>query len=122
MTAQLTIKLLLIAGIVVVAVFGMRSRGGTHLALRRIGGLAFVVTAIVSVLFPALVTWLANRVGVGRGTDLVLYALVVAFLFVSVALYQRIHELEARLERLTRAHALTQVGNPLEDSEEGAVR
>lgn len=107
MTSQLMIKLLLISGIITVVAFALRSSDSTNLALRRIGGILFAVVAAVSVLFPDIVTWMANRLGVARGTDLVLYALVVAFLFVSVALYQRVHQLESRLAKLTRAVALS---------------
>lgn len=106
MASQLLIKLFLISGVVLTVAFALRSSSSTNLALRRLGGLLFVAVSAVSILWPSIVTWMANKLGVGRGTDLVLYALVVAFLFVSVALYQRIHELESRLARLTRAQAL----------------
>jgi hypothetical protein len=48
----------------------------------------------------------AALVGVGRGTDLVLYALCVAFLFVTIALYLRLNEMHDRYVELARRLAL----------------
>ena len=103
------IKALLILGIAGAALVALRgSNSATHLAIRRLAGAAFVLVAALSVIFPDSVTWLANRVGVTTGTNLVLYALVVAFLFVTIALYQRIHVLERRLIRLAQELALSE--------------
>lgn len=74
------IQLLLIAGVVIIGALLMRRTGAdSHLAIRRLLMGLFVVAAIVSILFPQWLTWLANLIGVGRGTDLLLYALVLAF-------------------------------------------
>ena len=48
-------------------------------------------------------------VGVGRGTDLVLYALVVAFLSFTVTTYLRFRDLETNYTRLARRIALESV-------------
>lgn len=112
------IKLLLVAAMVAVALFALRDRSSsTSLAVRRLVGLGFVAVASLAIVFPDLVTWLAKLVGVGEGTNLVLYVLVVAFLFVVVGMYQRLHQLEQRLIDLARALALTQ---PLDGSAEQA--
>lgn len=100
------IKILLILGILGVVIFALRGSGTANLAVRRMAGVAFAAAATVAILFPDLVTWVANAVNVGRGTDLVLYVLVVAFLYVTIGLYQRIHLLELRLIDLTRELAL----------------
>ena len=101
------IKILLVAGVIVVAVGLLRGPGtGRQLALRRIVGLALGAVGVVAVLFPSLVSWVANQVGVGRGTDLVLYVSVIAFMSTTAALYQRVGTLEARITTLTRALAL----------------
>ena len=103
------IKFLLILGIAGAALVAIRgSNSSAHLALRRLAGAAFAMVAAMSVLFPDAVTWLANDVGVSTGANLVLYALVVAFLFTSIGLYQRIHDLERRLIHLTRQLTLTE--------------
>ena len=61
---------------------------------------------VVAILRPNWVNSLAHKVGVGRGTDLVLYALAVAFVFVSVNTYFRLKTQEARFTELARAIAV----------------
>ncbi|HWM17033.1 MAG TPA: DUF2304 domain-containing protein, partial [Microbacterium sp.] len=101
------IQLLLIAAIIVLAVFVMRRTGSdSHLALRRILFALFVIAAVLSVLFPQWLSWLANLVGVGRGTDLVLYALVVVFLVFVFTQYRRNVALQRQLTLLARRIAL----------------
>jgi hypothetical protein len=101
------IKLLLIGSVLVGCHWMLRGqRRPGRLAFRRIVGLLLAIGWIVAVLSPDSVTRLAHVVGVGRGTDLVLYATVVAFMFTTVLQYGRMQELEARLARLTRAQAL----------------
>ena len=57
---------------------------------------------------PGADVWnrIARLVGVGRGTDMVLYALVVAFLSFTVTTYLRFREFEVRYTRLARRLAL----------------
>jgi len=51
----------------------------------------FIVAGVVAILDPGALTRLAHAVGVGRGTDLLLYVTVVAFLFVTMAVYLRLN-------------------------------
>ena len=75
------IQFLLIIAIVVLGLLVMRRTGAdSHLAIRRLLMLLFIIAAVLSILFPQWLTWLAQLIGVGRGTDLLLYALVVVFL------------------------------------------
>jgi hypothetical protein len=60
----------------------------------------------VGIVFPGLVTAVANAVGVGRGADLVLYVMVVVSVFVWVGVYRRLHDMEARFVELSRNIAL----------------
>lgn len=101
------IKVLLIAGALALGYLLLRQPGaGRTLALRRLLGLAVLAVGIAAVLFPLAVTEVANAVGVGRGTDLVLYILVMVFLFTTVSLYQRLHEMERALTTLARRLAM----------------
>ncbi|HET6151863.1 MAG TPA: DUF2304 domain-containing protein [Marmoricola sp.] len=84
-------------------------------AARRLLGALFVLAGIVAVLMPNAVTNVANLVGVRRGTDLVLYILVMLFLFVSISLYQRVHALDQHVTDLTRHLAL------LDDPRAGSI-
>lgn len=112
------IKLLLIVGVAGAAIFAMRGAPTpTNRALRRVAALGFAVCGTLAVLFPDGVTWLAEHVGVGRGTDLVLYALVIAFLFTAIGLYQRVQHLEERIARLARTVALREAPTPHTDDD-----
>lgn len=104
------IKVVLIAALTLLAGAGMRApRGARHLAMRRIGLVAFAVFAVTSVLFPSLWNWLARQLGVGRGTDLLLYGLVLAFLGYIANSYQRFRGMETQITRLARRIALDEV-------------
>ena len=63
---------------------------------------AFVIVAIVSILFPQWLSYIANLIGVGRGADLLLYALVLAFLISVATTYRRNVQLNRRITHLAR--------------------
>lgn len=106
------IQLLLIAAIVALGLVVMRRTGAdSHLAIRRILMMLFIVAAILSVLFPQWLTWVASLIGVGRGTDLLLYALVVMFLAFVYTQYRRNLALQRQLTLLARKIALLDAEN-----------
>lgn len=101
------IQFLLIVAVVVLGAFLMRRTGAdSHLAIRRLLMMLFVVAAVLSILFPAWLSWLANLVGVGRGTDLLFYALIVVFLVFVYTQYRRNLALQRQLTLLSRRIAL----------------
>jgi small membrane protein len=106
------IQVLLIAVVVAVVARLFRSRGARAQAIRRLGLVLFASFAVVSILFPAFWSRIASFVGVGRGTDMVLYALVVAFLSFTVTTYLRFRDLETRYTKLARRLALDEVTRP----------
>ena len=71
--------LLLLAGAVLVVFFLSNRRKARAKAGVKIGFVLFVVFMVYAVIRPDDLTWVANRLGVQRGTDLVLYALVMGF-------------------------------------------
>ena len=101
------IQILLIAAIAILAAFVMRRTGAdSHLAIRRLALGFFVVAAVLSVLFPGWLSWVANLLGVGRGTDLVLYALIVIFLAFLYTQYRRNMALQRQLTAIARKVAI----------------
>jgi hypothetical protein len=100
------IQVLLIAVVVAVAARLFRSGGARSQAVRRIGLLLFAAFAVFTILVPDVWNRIAHFVGVGRGTDMVLYALVVAFLSYVVTTYLRFRDFEVRYTRLARRLAL----------------
>jgi hypothetical protein len=103
------IKIILTAGIVLIGVLLARPVvGDRHLALRRLFMVFFVAVAIVSILFPVWLTRLAHLIGVGRGTDLLLYVLVIAFLLYASTSYRRNMLLNRKITQLARAATLAE--------------
>lgn len=110
------IKILLIAALAAAAVILVRGRRtALSLLVRRALMLAAIVAGVVAVILPDTVTDVAQFVGVGRGTDLVLYLLVVVFLFTTIGLYLRLSEMHDRYVELARQLAL-------HEADEGAHR
>jgi hypothetical protein len=104
---QPTIKLLLLAAIAVIGWYSLR--GGKRV-LHRVVWRVFVVlilcAGVLSILFPSGLTWLANRVGVGRGADLLLYVLAAAFGLVGMTQFRWLDRLEPKYALRDRAFAL----------------
>jgi small membrane protein len=98
---------LLITSIVALLVYLLRSRRSAQSkAWVKVGYLGFVLTGIYAVLRPNDTTVVAHWLGVDRGTDLMLYALIIAFSFTTLSTYLRFKDLELRYARLARAVAL----------------
>jgi small membrane protein len=103
------IQIILLAAIAVITVLLTRSTAGArHQAVRRLMLVGFVILAVLSVLFPSWLTWLARQLGVGRGADLLLYALVIAFLSSLATTYRTTALLNRRITVLARKVALAE--------------
>jgi len=98
--------LLILAALVLFSTFLRLAHTARLQAFKRIGFLLFCLFGVIAVMRPGVMTWLANRVGVGRGTDLLLYMLVVVFAFFSLNTYLRFKDTERRLTKLARAMAI----------------
>ena len=102
------IKPVLILCFVILLVFVFRQRGRAGLrAGSRLGALALGVAAIVFVADPAIPQRLAEAVGVDRGTDLILYTLVVVFAITSMSLYFSQRAAQVQIQQLARRVALS---------------
>ena len=103
------IKALLIGAILGVLVWAFRRRG--RVAMRagiKLSAIALALVGVAAVADPGLTQDLANLVGVTRGTDLMLYALVVVFAFTQAGTYFRFKELELRFARAVRSQAIAE--------------
>lgn len=98
--------ILLTAVLGLMVVFVRNSHGVRARASKRVGFFAFMLFSAYAVMRPDDVTWVAGLVGVGRGTDLLLYMLVVAFAFAVLNFNLRLRDKERRLTDLARASAL----------------
>ena len=103
---MIAIKIVLILAIVMMFwAFRNRSRVGLR-AGARLAVILLAVLAAVSIIQPSVAQAVADRLGVTRGTDLLLYLLVMVFAASSMGFYFRFRELERRLANLTRAQAI----------------
>ena len=109
---QLAIQVLLIVGILAVAWRLLGSYGQRAQALRRLGLLLFAAFAVWSILDPNILNRLAGLLGIGRGADLVLYGLVLAFFGFVVTTFRRFRDMEVRYTRLARRIALDETPPP----------
>nr|WP_256478266.1 DUF2304 domain-containing protein [Corynebacterium stercoris] len=97
---------LIIATIALAVYFFQNRKKANAKAWVKIGFVVLIVAAIWAILRPDDVTVLANWLGVDRGTDLMLYVLIIAFFFTTISTWTRFREQELRYARLARAVAL----------------
>lgn len=91
----------------------LRNHGTTRASAgAKICFLGFVVFSVFAVLRPGDISALANALGVGRGTDLLVYAIAAGFAFMSLHTYLRFKELQLRQAQLARAVALRDAREP----------
>lgn len=100
-------QFLLIAAVVIAAALvGKFMPGERSLALKRIYTILFVIAAVLAIVFPSILTVIANFFGIGRGTDLLLYVFIIASLMFAVAAVRGKARSEARVTELARSVAL----------------
>ncbi len=84
-----------------------RARAGVKISFTLL-----VFSAIWAILRPHDVTVVANWLGIGRGSDLMLYVLIVTFGFTTLSTWIQFREQEMRYAQLARAVALQNVIRP----------
>jgi hypothetical protein len=115
--------LLIVAAVLLFVVFVRRAHSVRLQAAKRIGFILFIILNLYAVLRPGDTTRVAQMLGVGRGADLLLYLLVVAFAFFSVNTYLRFKDIERRLTDLARSIAIRDARTPAQPvSGEAAVK
>ncbi len=98
----------MIVSLLLVAMVALAVYVGSH----RLGGLATAAVLVIAccgitlIVIPDLASRVAATLGVGRGTDLLLYFAVIGGLFVAAHFYFRTKVLESQIVALTRAIAL----------------
>ena len=112
------IQVLLIGSIAALLAYLLRSRRSARSrAWVKVGYIAFVLAGVYAVLRPDDTTVVANWLGVKRGTDLMEYVLIIAFVFVTLSTYLRFKDIELRYARLARSVALQNVRVPEDTSD-----
>ncbi|GAA3944390.1 DUF2304 domain-containing protein [Pseudoclavibacter caeni] len=105
--SQILIKIVLIVAFGLLALYLIAPISGQRgLAIRKIVYLLLFAGAALAVLFPSWISQLARSLGIGRGTDLLLYGLIVVFLGVSFSLRRKIKMQEVAITELARSIAI----------------
>lgn len=84
----------------------LRSGATTVSAWKKAGLVLLAVAMVVTVLNPSLTTWVAQRMGVGRGADLLLYAVTGSFVIYAFSQYMARQQERDQMIRLARRVAL----------------
>jgi hypothetical protein len=117
------VQLVLVIAVVLVSLALMRGGSNTrHLAIRRLLLVVFAFAAAISIFLPDLLTRVAQFLGIGRGTDLVLYALIFCFFVFMSTTYQRFRQSEFALTRLARRLALDEAPRPWLDDDRARLQ
>ncbi|HXV93048.1 MAG TPA: DUF2304 domain-containing protein [Pseudonocardia sp.] len=107
MRGVLLIQLLLLGALLAFLVVFVRNRHGVKMqAGKRVGLVLFAALTVYAVVRPDDVTTVAQLLGVGRGADLLLYALAVAFVLAILNLYLRFRWIDRQLTDLARTLAI----------------
>lgn len=102
------IQVLLIVALVLLMVGLLNQRPGARpLAIRRLSYGLMLIAAIAAVIFPEWLGWIAGLVGVGRGTDLLLYGFVLVFISHSMASKSKHAAEDQRFTMLARKVAIS---------------
>jgi small membrane protein len=97
----------LMAALILVGVYLLKAkRSASQQAIRRLVILGALFLGALAVLFPNYTSVVAGFLGIGRGTDLLLYAFVVFALFYVVHQYRRQLWQEKTITDLARALTL----------------
>jgi len=100
------VQVLLVAVALGLILVVARQKATAVSALKKTGLVLLAVAMIVSVIFPEVTTVIAQALGIGRGTDLLLYVLTAAFLVYALGQYLRAQSNRAVLYGLARRIAL----------------
>lgn len=101
------IRALLIVSTIWIAWYFLSSRGTSRSnAFKKVLLVGFVIAAVVAVLFPESLTAFARLVGVGRGTDLLVYALAQVAAFQMFNTYAKDKDNQRQIVHLARRIAM----------------
>lgn len=100
-------QFLLIILVGVIAFLALRTLSGDRsLAIKRLLAILVAIGALLAIIFPQAVTWVANLLGIGRGVDLLLYLFILATIVFALAGVRARARQDARVTELARAVAL----------------
>jgi hypothetical protein len=111
---MITIKIILIV-ILLLILRAFLVQESLMLVNRAVAVLMFLGLLLL-VLFPDVSTRIANKIGVGRGVDLLFYFAHLFFLFVVIALWRRLISLSDSVTKLAREIAIKTAIKPQDET------
>lgn len=113
-------QFLLLALVIIITLTAVRSLPGEKsLAIKRILAIVFVLGAGVAILFPTVLSRVAHFLGIGRGTDLLLYSFVLSGFVFAVMVLRAKARSDARVTNLARQVALMEARLTEDNSQQG---
>lgn len=110
------IRAILIISTIWIAWYFLSSRGTSRSnAFKKVLLVGFVVAAIIAILVPEGLTTLAQLLGVGRGTDLLVYALVQVVAFQLFNTYAKDKQNQKQIVELARKIAILEASSRIAD-------
>ncbi|WP_216378594.1 DUF2304 domain-containing protein [Arcanobacterium phocae] len=105
--SQVVIKVFLIVALILMALVIVKpGKGARGQAIRRIMWMLGISAGILAVIFPQVTDLVASWLGIGRGTDLVLYMSIVFFLGYAVSNSVHARKVDREMTILARKYAL----------------
>ncbi len=104
------IKILLILGLLIILRAFMVGRS-LQLA-KRLSAIGLFIIMVLLVLYPQASNYIADKVGVGRGVDLLIYLSILLIFLLMVSLWRRIVTLSDAVTKLTRQIAIDTARKP----------
>ncbi len=101
------IQVILIALTVLTIVYFLSNQNSMQMrAYKKLALLGFIILMLVFILSPESLNTIAHKVGVGRGADLLLYCLSLAFIVFTLNVYLKFKGQQDKTFRLARRIAL----------------
>lgn len=98
------IQILLIAGVLLLAVYSYRLFRSSYLDAILI--ILFLGTGVFFIFFPDTTTKVAHLLGVGRGADMIFYLSILFFAFLILKLYAKVRKLQQEVTTLVRKESI----------------
>ncbi len=92
-----TIQIILIACVLLLAVYAL-----TNFKQRKLFLTFMLVLLTAIILFPDSLQYLAQKVGVNRGVDLLFYITFLLFIFIFIGFYKKLKLLEKKMTDIVR--------------------
>ena len=98
--------LLVLVAVVLLAKVAASDASHTIKAGQKLIAVLLVVLMVVAVMYPELVSMIAQSVGIGRGTDLLIYALCCVCLWYGFSRYANVQRERVVIDRIARRVAI----------------